>query len=169
MVLIVNPTNIHIYTRRNQDKALTDFSHITYNLERTLTRLCTQNPGNWKELNRITNKANTLTDQHNIHTKRIFIHLTDALTKCPYKGMEKPNFFVSIIKRLKEMVQILSYRGHPQRHNKQNKEMTCKLNAFKSKNEIIIGLSHSSMVTRQILTSLANYLIKMINIIRAEE
>ena len=47
--------------------------------------------------------------------------------------------------------------------------MTRKLHTFKSKNEIIIGLSHSSMVTRQILTGLANYLIRVINIIGAEE
>ena len=88
-------------------------------------RLYTQNPGNWREqIEHITDEANALTGENNEHTKQIFIHLVNILKVCTYTEAEKPNFYMTILRGLREIGRILSYRGHPQRYNKQNKEMT---------------------------------------------
>ena len=102
-------------------------------------------------------------------TKAIFVQLTKIIAQCQQKDMERYNYFATLDKGLKEITQILNYRGHPQRRHMQNKTMTLKLHKFKIQHKILLGMSVSSIVTRNTLIGLANYLINMINIIRNEE
>ena len=83
--------------------------------------------------------------------------------------MERYNYFTILDKGLKEITQILNYRGHPQSRHMQNKTMTLKLQRFKARHTILLGMSVSGIVTRNTLTGLANYLINMINIILNED
>jgi hypothetical protein len=83
--------------------------------------------------------------------------------------MERYNYFTLLDKGLKEITQILNYRGHPQRRQRQHKTMTLKLQRFKARQTILFGMSVSGIITRNTLAGLVNYLIDMINIIRNEE
>ena len=102
-------------------------------------------------------------------TKLIFVQLTKVIANCQQKDMERYNYFTILDKGLKEITQILNYRGHPQRRHRQNKTMTLKLQKFKTRHTTRLGMSVSSIVTRNTLTGLANYLDNIINIIRNEE
>ena len=93
----------------------------------------------------------------------------DAIVGSQSKDMERYNYFTTLDKGLKEITRILKYRGQPQRRHKQNRNMNLKLHKFKAQHEILIGMSVPSIITRNMLIGLANYLINMMNIIRNEE
>ena len=102
-------------------------------------------------------------------TKAIFVQLTKVIAQCQQKDMERYNYFATLDKGLKEITQILNYRGHPQRRDRQHKTMVLKLQHFKDQHKTLLGMSVSSIVTKNTLTGLANYLINILNIIRNEE
>ena len=171
MVIVVSFSHIPIYTKKQQAKALTNFANITHNLERTINRLCTKpNTPNWKtQLKNIYDEANALTEPHDDLTKKIYKHITGTLLQCPSQGMEKFNYFATLMKGLQEITRILNYRGHTQRRHKQHKNITLKLHKFKSQHRVAMGLSYSSIAIKHYLLGLANYLLKVINVIRNEE
>ena len=171
MVIVVSFSHIPIYTKKQHAKDLTNFANITHNLERTINRLCTKpNTPNWKtQLKNIYDEANALTETHDDLTKKIYKHITGTLLQCPSQGMETFNYFATLMKGLQEITRILNYRGHPQRRHKQHNSITLKLNKFKSQHRIAMGLSFSSITIKHYLLGLANYLLKVINVIRNEE
>ena len=170
MELLAIPYEIKIYNKKNLQDYMTKFINITHNLERTLTRLFTDNPLDWKEqLDEISSQANALRGLHNEHTKEDFLSLVEILKKCQYTGPEKTNFFAGIQRGLREFVKIMSYSAHPHRGEKKRRDMTRKLDALEKKNEIVMGLSFSSITIRQIISNLTRTLKYSINIIRAEE
>ena len=171
MIIIINYRNTPIYTRKQQAKALTTITNLIDKLQTAIHYYCTrQITTSWKSwIKACHDEANALTEQHDSMTKTIFVQLTKLLAQCQQKEMERYNYFATLDKGLKEITQILNYRGHPQRRHMQNKTMTLKLQNFKAQHKILLGMSVSSIVTRNTLIGLANYLINMINIIRNEE
>ena len=171
MIIIINHRNTPIHTKRQQAKALTTVANLIDKLQTAIHHYCTrQIIINWKSwIKACHDEANALTEQHDSITKAIFVQLTRLIEQCPQKDMERYNYFTILDKGLKEITQILNYRGHPQRRHMQNKTMTLKLQRFKDQHKTRLGMSVSSIVTRNTLTGLANYLINMINIIRNEE
>ena len=171
MIIVINYRNNPIYTKRQQAKALTTVANIIDKLQTAIHHYCTrQIIINWKSwIKTCHDEANALTEQHDSITKAIFVQLTRLIVQCQQKDMERYNYFTILDKGLKEITQILNYRGHPQRRQRQHKTMTLKLQRFKARHTILLGMSVSGIVTRNTLTGLANYLINMINIIRNEE
>ena len=171
MIIIINHRDIPIYTKRQQAKALTTIANLTDQLQTAIHHYRTrQIKINWKSwIKTCHDEANALTAQHDSITKVIFIHLTRIIVQCPQKDMERYNYFKILDQGLKEITEILKYRGQPQRRNMQNKTMTLKLQRFKTRHTILLGMSVSGIVTRNTLSGLANYLINMMNIIRNEE
>ena len=171
MIIIINHGNTPIYTKRQQAKALTTAANLIDKLQTAIHHYCRrQITTNWKSwIKACHDEANALTEQHDSKTKAIFVQLTKVIAQCQQKDIERYNYFTILDKGLKEITQILNYRGHPQRRHKQNKTMTLKLQTFKNQYKILLGMSVSSITTRNTLIGLANYLINMINIIRNEE
>ena len=171
MIIIINYRNTPIYTKRQQAKALTTVANLIHKLQTAIHKYCTrQFTVNWKTwIKECHDEANALTEKHDAMTKAIFVQLTKVIAHCQQKDMERYSYFTTLDKGLKEITQILNYRGHPQRRHRQNKTMTLKLQKFKARHTTRLGMSVSSIVTRNTLTGLANYLDKMINIIRNEE
>ena len=170
MELIAVPHEIKIYTRKDQKDYIKKFAMIVYDLQKTITRFFKENPLDWKEqLDEIITQANALRGAHNESTKENILSLINILKRCQYQGPEKTNFFAGIRKGLKDFVRIISYSAHPHRGEWKRREMTRKLDALEKKNEIIMGLSFSSITVRQIINNLTGTLKYSINIIRAEE
>ena len=171
MIIIINYRNTPIYTRKQQAKALTTIANLIDKLQTAIHYYCTrQITTSWKSwIKACHDEANALTEQHDSMTKAIFVQLTKLIAQCQQKDMERYNYFATLDKGLKEITQILNYRGHPQRRHKQNKTMALKLQHFKAQHKILLGMSVSSIVTRNTLIGLANYLINIMNIIRNEE
>ena len=171
MIIIINHRDIPIYTKRQQAKALTTIANLIDKLQTAIHHYCTrQIIINWKSwIKTCHDEANSLTERHDSITKAIFVKLTRLIVQCPHKDMERYNYFTLLDKGLKEITQILNYRGHPQRRQRQHKTMILKLQRFKARHTILFGMSVSGIITRNTLTGLVNYLINMINIIRNEE
>ena len=171
MIIIINDRDIPIYTKRQQAKALTTIANLTDKLQTAIHHYCTrQIKINWKSwIKTCHDEANSLTERHDSITKAIFVKLTRLIVQCTHTDMERYNYFTLLDKGLKEITQILNYRGHPQRRQRQHKTMTLKLQRFKARHTILFGMSVSGIITRNTLTGLVNYLIDMINIIRNEE
>ena len=171
MIVVINYRNTPIYTKKQQAKALTTVANLIHKLQTAIHKYCTrQITVTWQTwIKECHDEANGLTEQHDSMTKTIFVQLTRLIARCPQRDMERYNYFVTLDKGLKEITQILNYRGHPQRRHKQNKTMALKLQHFKAQHKILLGMSVSSIVTRNALIGLANYLINMMNIIRNEE
>ena len=171
MIIIINHRNTPIYTKRQQAKALTTVANLIDKLQKAIHNYCTrQITVNWKTwIKECHDEANNLTEKYDSMTKAIFVQLTRVIAHCQLKDIERYNYFTILDKGLKEITQVLNYRGHPQRRHMQNKTMTLRLQRFKSRHTILLGMSVSGIVTRNTLTGLANYLINMINIIRNEE
>ena len=171
MIIIINHRNTPIYTKRQQAKALTTVANLIDKLQTAIHKYCTrQITVSWKTwIRECHDEANALTERHDAMTKLIFVQLTKVIANCQQKDMERYNYFTILDKGLKEITQILNYRGHPQRRHMKNKTMTLKLQKFKARHTTRLGMSVSSIVTRNTLTGLANYLTNMISIIRNEE
>ena len=171
MIIIINHRNTPIYTKRQQAKALTTVANLTDKLQTAIRHYCRREiTTSWKSwIKACHDEANALTEQHDSMTKAIFVQLTKVIAQCQLANMERYNYFATLDKGLKEITQILNYRGHPQRRDKQCKTMALKLQHFKDQHKTRLGMSVSSIVTRNTLTGLANYLINILNIIRNEE
>ena len=171
MIIIINHRNTPIYTKRQQAKALTTVANLIDKLQTAIRHYCRREiTTNWKSrIKACHDEANALTEQHDSMTKAIFVQLTKVIAHCQQKDMERYNYFTILDKGLKEITQILNYRGHPQRRQRQHKTMTLQPQRFKARHTILLGMSVSGIITRNTLTGLVNYLINMINIIRNEE
>jgi hypothetical protein len=171
MIIIINHRDIPIYTKRQQAKALTTIANLIDKLQTAIHHYCTrQIKIHWKSwIKTCHDEANALTERHDSITKAIFVKLTRLIVQCPHEAMERYNYFTLLDKGLKAITQILNYRGHPQRRQKQHKTMTLKLQRFKAQHKILLGTSVSGIIARNTLSGLATYLIDMINIIRSEE
>ena len=171
MIVVINYRHTPIYTKKQQAKALTTVADLIHKLQTTIHKYCTrQITVNWKTwIKECHDEGNALTEQHDSMTKTIFTQLTRTIVRSQSKYMERYNYFTTLDKGLKEITRILKYRGQPQRRHKQNKTMILKLHKFKAQHKILLGMSVPSIITRNMLIGLANYLINMINIIRNEE
>ena len=171
MIIIINHRNTPIYTKRQQAKALTTVANLIDKLQKAIHNYCTRKiTVNWKTwIKECHDEANNLTERHDAMTKLIFVQITKVVANCQHNDIERYNYFTILDKGLKEITQILNYRGHPQRRHKQNKTMTLKLQRFRDQYKTRLGMSVSSIVTRNTLTGLVNYLINILNIIRNEE
>ena len=171
MIIIINHRNTPIYTKRQQAKALTTVANLIDKLQTAIHHYCRrQITTSWKSwIKACHDEANALTERHDAMTKAIFVQLTKVIAQCQLKDIERYNYFTILDKGLKEITQILNYRGHPQRRHRQHKTMTLKLQKFKARQTTRLGMSISSITTKNTLSGLANYLDNVINIIRNEE
>ena len=171
MIVVINYRHTLIYTKKQQAKALTTVTNLTHKLQTAIHNYCTrQITVNWKTwIKECYDEANALTEQHDSMTKIIFTQVIKTIAQTQARDMERYNYFTTLDKGLKEITRILKYRGQPQRRQKQNKTMLLKLHKFKAQHKILIGMSVPSIITRNMIIGLANYLINMMNIIRNEE
>jgi hypothetical protein len=171
MIIIINHGNTPIYTKRQQAKALTTVANLIDKLQTAIHHYCRrQITTSWKSwIKTCHDEANALTEPHDAMTRAIFVQLTRVIAQCQLKDIERYNYFTILDKGLKEITQILNYRGHPQRRHRQHKTMTLKLQKFKAQQTTRLGMSISSITTKNTLSGLANYLDNVINIIRNEE